>query len=109
MPGSTNSSGLSTAEDAGNATDPAPQVHAEDVPPAANSTSPLIQLSKITSEQWAKDMLPYKQPVHISLRASQMGNVAFPVDHKAILWCYDVSTRELISATELFIKSSDHF
>eukprot|EP00981_Chlorochromonas_danica_P006100 scaffold1287_cov253-Ochromonas_danica.AAC.13 len=44
----------------------------------------------ITQQNWEKDILPYHEPLHITLRTSQLNEVGFPVDHFAVVWCYDL-------------------
>ena len=46
--------------------------------------------SSITMDNWQLHMAPYIDPPHVSIRTSQMPEVGFPVDHKALLWCNQV-------------------
>jgi hypothetical protein len=55
-----------------------------------NMTTPKSYLESVTMEAWQRDMMPYVSPEHISLRTIQMKNLGFPVDHKAVLWCYEL-------------------
>lgn len=55
-----------------------------------NTTTPRSYLESVTIDAWQRDMIPYVSPEHITLRTSQMKNLGFPVDHKAVLWCYEL-------------------
>lgn len=44
----------------------------------------------ITQEGWERDIMRYWEPVHVALRTSQLANVGFPVDHYALVWCFDL-------------------
>ena len=61
----------------------------------------------ITFEDWQRDMTPYLAPVHLSLRTSQIANVGFPVDHKAIMWCYEVVESVSMLLKKLAVTSQD--
>lgn len=60
-------------------------------------TKPIIDPASpyafITSENWYKHIALYQEPRHVTVRASQLSDVGFPIDHYAILWCHQfVST-----------------
>ena len=44
--------------------------------------------SFVTEDSWHSHMLPFIEPQFLNIRTSQLANVGFPVDHNAILWCY---------------------
>lgn len=58
--------------------------------PANESRNVSGKFAFITQENWEKEILPYHEPVHITLRTSQLSEVGFPVDHFAVVWCYDL-------------------
>ena len=72
---------------------------------------PLGSWATVTYEKWQEDMTPFVTPQHLSIRTSQILNVGFPVDHKAIVWCYEVvdsvtSVLKLISLSSSSSSSS---
>jgi hypothetical protein len=47
-------------------------------------------LSAVTAARWAADVAAYDEPQHLSLLTTQLADVGFPVDHKAVLWCHQL-------------------
>lgn len=61
----------------------------------------------ITSENWYKHIAQYTEPRHITVRASQMIAVGFPVDHYAILWCHQFVSSVSTAIKHLVSHSTD--
>eukprot|EP00597_Dinobryon_sp_UTEXLB2267_P001896 CAMPEP_0170070764 /NCGR_PEP_ID=MMETSP0019_2-20121128/8932_1 /TAXON_ID=98059 /ORGANISM="Dinobryon sp., Strain UTEXLB2267" /LENGTH=949 /DNA_ID=CAMNT_0010279121 /DNA_START=35 /DNA_END=2881 /DNA_ORIENTATION=- len=55
-----------------------------------NGTSDVGPFSYVNKESWNIDMVPYIEPQFLSLRSMQLQGVELPIDHFAIVWCYQL-------------------
>ena len=60
----------------------------------------------VSDDSWNSHMMPYIEPQFLSIRTYQLKEVAAPVDHLAILWCYQLVGTVLDGMRQLSIHDA---
>lgn len=67
--------------------------HSAADPPNKDEAKPFLNESNpfafITLQGWKQYIMNYSEPHHYAIRASAIDGIDFPIDHFAILWCYE--------------------
>lgn len=62
----------------------------------------------ITEDDWNLHMMPFIEPQFLSIRTYQLKEIGAPVDHLAILWCYQFLSTVLEGMRQLSIRDDSN-
>lgn len=80
---------------------------------AANDTNVFNQTEHgpfpfVTEDNWNLHMMPFIEPQFLNIRTFQLKGIGAPVDHLAILWCYQFVSTVLDGMRQLSVRDDSH-